>query len=131
MKTIAKTAYYSIAVDKTKNRIYLTIIGFWKSPEIVPAYVEDMKKACQEISPGFTVLADVTRMITPPAEVAAVHERAQQVTLAAGLRKTAEILPKEKALEKMALAKWSTASGMLKGMFHAIADAEAWLDETP
>ncbi len=45
MKTIAKTAYYSIAVDTTKNRIYLTIIGFWKSPEIVPAYVEDMKKA--------------------------------------------------------------------------------------
>ena len=130
MKTIAKTAYYSIAVDKTKNRIYLTIVGFWKSPAVVPAYVEDMKKACQEISPGFTVLADVTRMITPP-EVAAVHERAQQVTLAAGLRKSAEILPKEKALEKMALTKWSTKTGMVKNMFHAIADAEAWLDETP
>ena len=131
MKTIAKTAYYSIAVDKTKNRIYLTILGFWKSPTVVPAYVEDMKKACQEISPGFTVLADVTRMITLPPEIAAVHESAQQVTLAAGLRKSAEILPKEKALEKMALTKWSTKTGMVKNMFHAIADAEAWLDETP
>lgn len=131
MKTIAKTAYYSIAVDKTKNRIYLTIVGFWKSPTVVPAYVEDMKKACQEISPGFTVLADVTRMITLPPEIAAVHESAQQVTLAAGLRKSAEILPKEKALEKMALTKWSTKTGMVKNMFHAIADAEAWLDETP
>ena len=70
-------------------------------------------------------------MITLPPEIAAVHESAQQVTLAAGLRKSAEILPKEKALEKMALTKWSTKTGMVKNMFHAIADAEAWLDETP
>ena len=131
MKTIAKTAYYSIEVDKTKNRIYLTVLGFWKNAAAVPSFVEDVTTACKEVSPGFTVLADVSRMITPPPEVAAVHEKAQQATVAAGLRKTAEILPKEKALEKMALAKWSTASGMLKGMFHAIADAEAWLDETP
>jgi hypothetical protein len=129
MKRIAKTAYYSIDIDKTKNRIYLTIGGFWKNVTVVPNYFDDIKKAAQEVSPGFTILTDVSQMATPPSDVGSLHEKAQQVLIEAGLKKTAEIIPREKAIEQMVLKKWSVKSGMVKGTFHDKFAAETWLDE--
>ncbi len=58
MKEIAQTNCYKIEIDKTKNRLYLKVIGFWNDFSVVSNYPDNIKKAGQELTPGFTVLAD-------------------------------------------------------------------------
>jgi hypothetical protein len=126
-KLIAETDYYKIEVDKTKNRVYYTIIGFWKSPSIVPNYLEDTQKAVNEVSPGFNIVTDATQMKIPPKEVGKIHEKAQKILVDGGLNKTAEVLPK--SLVKMTLNKYAQKSQMKKQNFETIEEAVAWLDK--
>ncbi len=128
MKAIATTEYYSIAVDQAKNRPYLTIHGFWKSRAVVSNYLADLKKATQELSTGYTILTDVIRMKTPPQEVAALHIEVQKVVVAAGLRKTAELVAQNVTIA-MPLDRYAKTSGMQKRTFHTKSEADAWLDE--
>ncbi len=129
MKEIADNTYYSIYVDKLKNRVYLTVKGFWKNQAVVSNYLEDIKKATnEETSPGYTILTDVTQMRTPPQDVAELHIEAQKICVESGLRKTAELLEKNVAAQ-MALERYSKHSGMKKRSFYDKAKAEAWLDE--
>lgn len=128
MNTIAQNEYYTIITDSKKNRLYLTVEGFWKSRSVVPNYIDDMKKALGELSKGYTILADVSRMKPPPAEIAAVHNESQTQAVAAGLKKTAEIVG-EDIIAKMTVDRYAKESGMPKRTFDNKKDAETWLDE--
>jgi hypothetical protein len=128
MKTIAQNDYYVIAVDATKNRLYLTLIGYWKSRAEVPKYIEDLKKATRELSKGYTILTDVTKMKAPPQDVVSLHMEAQKVVLAAGLSKTAELVGRD-AIAKLAVDRFSRESGMYKGTFDNWREADDWLDK--
>jgi len=128
MKAIATTEYYSLAVDQAKNRLYLTINGFWKNRAAVSNYLADLKKATQELSTGYTVFTDVTQMKTPPQDVAALHIEAQKVVVSAGLRKTAELVAQNVAIS-MPLNRYAKTSGMQRRTFHEREEAEVWLDE--
>ena len=128
MKEIARNDYYAIEVDESKNRVYLTITGFWRDQSDVPHFLDDMKEAAQHVSSGFTVLTDVTKMKTPPPAIGEIHVQAQQIFVQAGLDKTAEILP-QAAISNIALGRYAKKSGMEKGSFATPEEAEAWLDE--
>ncbi len=127
MNTIAKNKFYEIAVDQSKNRIYFKIIGFWQSPDVVPNYLNDIKKASKEVTPGYTILSDLKEMKTPPQEVGELHKYAQTVLVTAGLRKTAEIV--ESAVLGMALSNYAKASNMNKKPFSSLVEAENWLNQ--
>jgi len=126
MKTIAQNDYYVIAVDPKKNRAYLTLIGCWKSRAQVPKYLEDWRKAINELSRGFTVLTDVTRFKAPPADVVTLHTEAQKVLMSGGLNRVAEIVGSD-IIAKMAVDRFSKESGMHKGTFDNWREAEDWL----
>ena len=128
MKTIAQNDCYVIAVDPSKNRLYLTLIGYWKSRADVPKYIEDLKKATRELSKGYTILTDVTKMKAPPQDVVTLHTEAQKVVLAAGLSKTSELVGSD-VFAKMAVDRFSRESGMYKGTFDNWREAEDWLDK--
>jgi hypothetical protein len=128
MKEIANNAYYTILVDTIKNRVYLTVKGFWKSATVVPNYVVDIRQATHDVSSGYTLLADVSQMKTPPPEVANLHMEAQKICVDEGLKKTAELVEKSFAL-KMPLDRYSKASKMTKRIFTSKEEAETWLDE--
>lgn len=128
MKTIAQNEYYTILVDSKKNRLYLTVEGFWKNRSVVPHYIDDLKKAIEDLNKGFTLLTDVRRMKVPPAEIAALHNEAQTLVISEGLGKTAEIHG-EDVIAKMAVDRYSSGSGMFKRNFDNKIEAEAWLDE--
>ena len=129
MATTVKTACYSIQVDSAKNRMYLTIKGFWAKPSEVPAYLDDIRKASREVCKGFTILSDLTEMKAPPPEVGLLHKKAQEILMAAGLRKTAELLPAGSAITKLSVDNYSKQTGMQKSSFDNKKDAEAWLDQ--
>jgi hypothetical protein len=128
---IAKNPLYEISVDETLNRLLIKSIGFWRSPEAVPHYVDDMKKAVSLLKPNFQCLNDTSELLTTPASV---QERVIFPTVKllqeAGLTTTAIILPKEE------ISKMSTTriAGEVKRStskieyFGSKEEAAAWLD---
>ena len=125
---IAKTDFYSLEIDKLKNRAYLTFTGFCSKPSDMPDFLDDVKKAAQGLRQAFTLLTDVTEMKTPPKDVAELHIKSQEIWIASGLSKTAEILP-ETTIEKLAVDRYSKITGMKKEWFTNKNEAEVWLDE--
>lgn len=123
---IAQTPQYELAVNKVKNRAYLTINGFWRGPEEVPEYINDWKKAVAALKPDFTLLTDAREMKIHPASVRALHEEAQSLIVQAGVRKVAE-LQADKVAE-MQLDGVSKETRMPKQNFTSQQDAEKWLD---
>lgn len=126
-KTIAQNEYYMIAVDTPKNRIYLTLISYWRSRADVPTYIQDLKKATQYVSKGFTILADLSLMKAPHPDVVQLHTEAQRIVVSAGLTKTAELIGRD-ANTNIAIDRFSRDSGMHKGTFDLWKEADEWLD---
>ncbi len=127
-KTIAQNEYYMIAVDPAKNRIYLTLISYWRSRADVPTYIEDLKKATQYVSKGFTILTDLSLMRAPHPDVVQLHTEAQRIVVSAGLTKTAEVIGPD-ANTNIAIERFSRDSGMHKRTFDLWREADEWLDE--
>ncbi|MBA4057004.1 MAG: hypothetical protein C0490_19980 [Marivirga sp.] len=126
MVKINDTKHYTISVFPEKNRAYLKIIGFWRSPEVVPDYLKDWSKATSLLSKGFTLLTDASEMKTHPQELRKLHEQAQAIILKAGVSKVAEILKDEVA--EMQLNAVAKTTQFPKQNFRSAADAEKWLD---
>ncbi len=124
MKDIAKNEHYDISVDEDMNRVFLAFKGFWKDPSAVPNYVDDIQTAATHIQEGFTIVADLTQMETPPPSVGEVHAKAQATLVNAGLCRTAEVLPEEAVL-KLAVDKYAKESQMTKAAFKNQSEAEA------
>ncbi len=60
MQDIRSDAHYRVAVDRTKNRLYLWALGDIMSPKSVQGMVPATKTACEALKPGFTALVDFT-----------------------------------------------------------------------
>jgi len=129
MKPIAETAYYRIEVDPNKNRLYLTLWGFWKNLEVAPHFLEDIGKVAHLLQPGFTALANVSQLKPTPQEVKVIHEKAQKILLHAGLRKTAEVIPDDTVVQ-VQIDDFAKQSKMPKREFYTQEEAENWLNQT-
>ncbi len=123
---IASNSYYDIAVDVTKNRIYLTIKGFWQTKDLVPHYIDDLDEATGMLGSGFTVLANLTRMVPPTAEVSVLHQQAQSLLMKNGLVRSAEIV--NDPLLVNAVDEYAARLQMNRRVFYDPGFAEVWLD---
>ena len=120
------TLYYEISYQATKNRLFITIKGFWRNKADVASYLPDLKKILQKIKPGFTLLTDLTAMKTSPPEMQEVHIAAQKALVAAGLRYTAEVVAS--SFVQFQATQYSKTSEMPLKQFQSKAEAEAFLD---
>lgn len=127
MMTIEANDKYALSVNIAKNQAYLTIYGFWRSPEEVPNYLEHWKAATDKLKPGFTLLTDATEMTIHPGEVRDIHQKAQQHIVKNGVKKVAE-LQKQKVTE-VQLNGLTRDSGMPKKNFNDREEALKWLDQ--
>ncbi|MFT2008264.1 hypothetical protein ACMA1I_06280 [Pontibacter sp. 13R65] len=96
MITIARNQFYEFSYEPDKNRIHFRMLGYWKSPEVVPEYLKDWGKTLEMAKPGFTLIADVRDMITHPVTVKQLHEKAIESCVDAGITYVAEISPLDK-----------------------------------
>ncbi|SDZ17339.1 hypothetical protein SAMN05444365_106150 [Micromonospora pattaloongensis] len=126
MQQLVSNDRYAIAVDTAKNRLYLTVKGYWLSPQDAPRYVEDLTTAAKRLRPQFAVLTDATTMRPHHEDVMPLHIAAQQALMAAGMSRVAEILPR--AATRLQTRRLSNQSGMFKAEFDTHEEAEAWLD---
>lgn len=126
MTPICSNDYYEIQISTLRNRAYLKLKGFWPSVTVVPTYVEDLAGACAKLRRGYTLLADLRQLKTPPLQVTEVHEEVQRRMVKLGLKCTAEILPP--GILKMATNRYSKASQMQKQIFEDPVTGEKWLN---
>ena len=124
---INDTRFYRISVSPEKNRAYLKILGFWRSTEVVPDYLNDWNKAMSMLKKGFTLLTDASEMKTHPQDVRKLHEQAQAIILKAGVSKVAEVLKDDVA--EMQLDAVAKTTQFPKKNFKTAVDGEKWLDE--
>jgi hypothetical protein len=123
----ARNRYYDIACDETKNRIYLTLYGFWKDVKVVPLYRTDWEKVMNRVQPGFTVLADATRMKTQPADVQALHESVQLMLQNKGLGLAAKIVSDDDMAD-LQCDSMLRNTGLPVAKFSSPEAAESWLN---
>jgi hypothetical protein len=126
LEMIASNGYYDVSVDVSKNRIYLTIKGYWQAKELVPNYLADVGNAAAMLKPGFTVLANLTRTVPPGREVGSLHLEAQKLLVERGLARSAEVL-NDLLLINVASG-YPAASQRTRRIFYDAGFAEVWLD---
>ena len=126
LKSIASNSYYDIVVNPAKNRIQLTIKGFWQTKDLVPHYINDINEAISQLKPGFSVLVNLTRMVSPTHEVCALHCEAQKLLIKSGSARSAEIV--KDSLLMNTVNGYSAELGMTRRAFYDPGFAEVWLD---
>jgi hypothetical protein len=125
---IAKNKYYEMYIDRSKNRLYYTLKGFWESQSAVPNYYDDHREAIGRTTPGFSAVVDLRDLKTPPADVIELHMKTQKYSIQNGMKRSARII--DAALVKLAsdrLVKGTYEEEAVRN-FGSLADAEAWLD---
>jgi len=127
MKLVAETDYYRCEIDRSKNRMYLIYKGLWANMKQVPDFVRHHAETVNQLSPGFTVLADVRQM--EGVVISDIIEECQRYAIKAGIRKAARVYAKPTFMEVQA-ERMHERSGMLSRSFYSVEEAEAWLDET-
>lgn len=129
METITKNEFYSVEIDRAKNRLYLTGKGFWKDVMIARDFGTYTQQGVQKLAPGYSVLADLHEFKTPPPEVGAIIIESQKIT-ANTIGKSAQVVGQNVAIE-MPMDRYAKTSGIKPRTrsFATKAEAEAWLDE--
>ena len=124
---VAKNIYYELLYNETKNRIYFKICGFWKNKGVVPELLDDWDKALTYVQPKFTVITDMSTMITHPQELKNLHAEAQHKVRAAGVLQVANILPDDK-IARLQIAAIADTTQLPSRNFDSLEEAEQWLD---
>ena len=125
--TIVKGDNYSIFVNQQKNRVYLTLVGYWQSPSDFTDYLDAINCVLGKVTKDFTILVDMTRYSGSAYELNDIHIRAQKLSIEAGVKRIAEVIPAN-PLIKMLSEVYSKKSGALPMTFNDIHHAERWLD---
>lgn len=123
---ISQNKFYKIVIDKSINRAYVTIIGFWRNTQEVASYLPDCEKALAQLTPGFTLLTDLTQMKVHPKELQEVHLAAQALLLQKGLSQTVEVI--SSSFVQFQTGNISKSSKMPLRQFASQQEAEAYLD---
>lgn len=122
--------WYDLAYNPGKNRLYFTIKGFWPSTAVVPDFLDHWKQCLAASKENLTAMIDTSTMITHPADVNELHREAQQLMIAAGLRKRAEIVAAS-TMTKIFTKELCKKTGIkeFSKRFPDKQEAEKWLDE--
>ena len=126
---INKNPCYELSYDDSKNRIYWTIIGFWKGVSAVPNYLSDWEKALNLTAPGFTILADLREMKPWTNEIKELNAKQQEIIVSRGVKKVATVMAE--MITKLNIASSTEQAGMasLTQDFTDMKLAEDWLNK--
>lgn len=124
---VAHNTCYEVIYENSKNRIYLTVKGFWKSREAVTHFLNDLQKALRLVKPDFSLLTDMRTMLTHPQRLSSLHIEAHNLIKIAGLAKAAILVPTDR-IATLQVEEINSKSAMASESFSSLAEAEAWLD---
>lgn len=125
---IAHNNCYTLSFDETKNRIYYSILGYWKNHESIPSFLTDWDKTLQLAASGFDLLVDMRTMLTHPQQLNSLHEEALQKVIAGGVSRVANVMPHDK-IASLQAAEILKNVNLPTQNFETCEAGEQWLNE--
>ncbi|MDM8552152.1 hypothetical protein QUF72_18855 [Desulfobacterales bacterium HSG2] len=127
MKKIAKNAYYELAYDEVKNRIYWTMKGYWRNMSVVPDFDKDWDTVQRMTRSGWTIFGDLSALRAMPDDVKNAQDERQKKLMRDGCTKVSCLV--KSAVTKISLNVALADSGMDKILryFDNAIEAERWL----
>lgn len=126
-KINVRNYYYIIEVNGRRNRLYLTLMDYWQDQSKVSDFISDIQEAIQEMSTGFTILADLTCYNGTSKELHYLHIEAQKLAVEAGVSRVGEVFPANPVIKVFSDA-YSKETGAKTMAFNDKEHAERWLD---
>lgn len=123
---VAHNPCYELIYDNSKNRIYLTVKGFWKNREAVPHFLDDLQKTLRLVKQDFSLVTDLRTMLTHPQRLSSLHIEAHNLIKAAGLAKAAIVVPTDR-IATLQVEEINSKSEMASESFSTLVEAEIWL----
>ena len=117
---------HKITVDQQRNRMYITLVGFFAADEIKRCGDETIA-ATQKLKPNYDVITDITQFKPGTAEVAKDIERVQQHFMKSGARQGVRIMGQNSA-SGMQFTRVGKISGFQSTSVATLAEAEALLN---
>ena len=119
---------FQISIDHERQRIYITLSGAWEVNEIGQHYLRALNNACTLLLPGFSCLADFTKLRANGLEKnRMVHLRALDLLRHAGLVHSAEIMPIDSEADHQ-LTQIARLAGVPLNLFGDVETGELFLD---
>ena len=122
-----KTDYYSLEVDKEKNRVYFGLFGEIPSVNEIPNFESDWMSTVAQFKNGFTILANLREMKPLPSDVSKLNQEIQGKLMQKGCKKVAQVASIGVIVEVNKMAEESGLKDILRG-FSLTKSAEIWLD---
>lgn len=126
---IANNTCYALSFELTKNRIYYSILGYWKNQEGIPDFLADWDKILQLVDSGFDLLVDMRTMLTHPQELNSLHEEAFQKVRIGRVSRIANVMPLDR-IASLQVTEIIKKVNLPSQNFETCEAAEQWLDET-
>ena len=131
MKELGSGIKYRIAVDVAKNRLYTWFKGDLVADRDGVGLLENTRKACALLKPGFTSLTDFTEVTL--LGLPDLMKTAQGILATSGVSKSATVwgdqLFAKRVVDAQAQKVKEGSFSDKRRAFQSRAEAEAWLDE--
>lgn len=124
---VFKTDCYELHYQEKANRIIFTVLGFWKNEDVVSDLLHNLNETMALAQDGFTLIADLSAMVTHPQLLNALHIQLQKNLLNAGLAHGAYIEPNDK-IATFQVEQTMQASQINLKRFTCLEEAEKWLN---
>ncbi len=126
MKEIASNPFYHMAVDQSRNRIYIRFMGNWVNKKDMPNWERDIQATTEGLARGYTLMVDFSEIGT--ILVPQLFEFGMNHFKNTGVSKTAEI-HKDRVLPSVQTDQAAKVTNYQKRDFNDRNEADAWLDE--
>jgi hypothetical protein len=118
---------YKVKLDIARNRLYVTLVGFFSIEEIKRCGDETIA-ATKKLRRGYDVVTDISGLKPGTPEVAEVHERVQAHFRASGARQGVRVIGGAFTAASLQLNRTAKLVGFQSTTVATLADAEKLLD---
>ena len=116
-----------VRADVVKNRLYLTLVGFFSDEEMKQGS-DQVIEFINKLKPGFNIINDISKFKPATPKGAEELKRAQQAAVEAGVRRTIRVIGSE-GIAQMQFARKGKESGLEADVAASVEDAEKMLDD--
>ncbi len=116
---------HEIRIDTERNRLYVTLIGFFSIEEATRC-AEETIEATRRLRSGYDVVTDVSQFKAGTPAVAEQAERVQRHFQASGARQGVRIVGKE-VITQMQFNRTARRAGYISTAVETLAEAEIFL----
>ncbi len=117
---------YTIKVDEQKNRLYVTMVGFFKLEEMKKC-TDDTIEAIKKLKRGYDVITDISQFKPAGPETVKEIERGQAYFKTSGVNRGIRVIG-DSALPDMQFSRTGKIIGYTPNTTATVAEAERLLD---